>query len=280
MHWKTKSQIFRGLSALPSGYYLHFLLQKYLTKEWPRPNLVLDEILAAARRMYVHTEGHRERLLEIGAGRDLAMAVALRLMGVGHVTCVDISRLAQPTLVNHAAAYMADRLGVAKPSLLSWDDIQEFGISYLAPSSIQNANLKHSSFNCFYSVDTLEHIPPEDLREILVDAKGCLSEKGLFIHFIDYSDHYARSNNGLSRFNFLTYSDEDWAPFNSKFQYVNRLRHSQFLSLFSEMNMKILCIEADLVPIERPILEQLAAQFRNFDPTDLFTTRAMIVAST
>lgn len=279
MHWKIKAHIFRTLSVMPFGKHLHFQLQKYVTKEWPRSRSTLEQLFIAARRVYEATAGHRGHHLEIGAGRDLAVAVALRMMGVERVTCVDVSRLAQPVLVNHAAAYMADRLGVAVPKLHSWDDIERFGISYRAPIYLQHAALEPSSFDCFFSIDTLEHIPLEDLREVLVAAKGLLKRGGLCVHCIDYGDHYARSDNGLSRFNFLTYTERDWQPFNSKYQYVNRLRHSQFLRLFAEADMKLLRNEPDVVPAQQPILERLALQFREFDIPDLFTIRAMIIAA-
>jgi len=279
MHWKIKSYIFRTLSVIPFGTHLHFQLQKHVTKEWPRSNSTLEQLLIAARRVYQSTVGHRRHFLEIGAGRDLAVAVALRLMGVERVTCVDVSRLAQPELVEHAAAYMAERLGVAAPQINNWDDIERFGITYRAPLYLQRATLEPSSFDCFFSIDTLEHIPPEDLREILVEAKRLLKPGGFCVHCIDYGDHYGRGDHGLSRFNFLTYTERDWQPFNSQYQYVNRLRHSQFLRLFAEAGMKLLRNEPDVVPPQQLILDRLAPQFREFDVPDLFTIRAMSVSA-
>lgn len=263
---------------MPFGTHLHFQLQKHVTKEWPRSSSTLEQLFIAATVVYQFTEGNRGHFLEIGAGRDLAVAVALRLMGVERVTCVDVSRLAQPGLVDHAAAYMADRLGVVAPKLESWDDIERFGISYRAPTHLQHATLEPSSFDCFFSIDTLEHIPSEDLREVLVEAKRLLKPGGLCVHCIDYGDHYARSDTGLSRFNFLTYTERDWRPFNSRYQYVNRLRHSQYLKLFAEAGMKLIRDEPDVVPAQQPILDRLAPQFREFDVPDLFTIRATIVA--
>jgi len=279
MHWRIKANIFRALSVMPFGTQLHFQLQKHVTKEWPRSRSTLEQLFIAASRVYEATEGHRGHLIEIGAGRDLAVAVALRMMGVERVTCVDVSRLAKPGLVDHAAAYMAHRLGVMVPKLHSWEDIERFGISYLAPTYLQSASLEPSSFDCFFSIDTLEHIPPDDLQELLVEVKRLLKPGGLCVHCIDYGDHYARSDNGLSRFNFLTYTERDWQRFNSQFQYVNRLRHSQFIRLFTVAGMKLLRNEPDEVPPEQPILERLAPQFREFDITDLFTIRATIVVA-
>jgi uncharacterized UPF0146 family protein len=174
MHWKLKARVFRVLEITPFGQQLHFQLQKRVTKEWPRPSVALDLLLAAARRVREACPGSKGgRLLEIGAGNDFAVAVALRLLGAQHVTCVDVSRLARPELIGHAAAYMAERLGLPTPALKTWADIEAFGISYRAPTTLPKANLAPEWFDGFFTIDTLEQIPREDLRGVILEASGC-----------------------------------------------------------------------------------------------------------
>jgi SAM-dependent methyltransferase len=280
MDWKLKARMFSALAAVPFGSTIHFWLQRNVSKEWPRRDGPLGQLLVAAKRVYDSTEGHHGHMLEIGAGRDLAVAVALRLMGVGHVTCVDVDRLARPELIAHAAAYMARRLGVPVPSIGGWKELEEFGITYLAPTTLRRASLRTASFDAFYSIDTLEHIPVAELREALTDAKRLVRSGGLFVHCIDYSDHYARGDGDLSRFNFLTFPAQDWKPYNSRFQYVNRLRHSDYLALFAELGLTTVHSEPDVESVQKDILERVAPEFRRYDAADLFTIRAMIVAAT
>lgn len=161
----------------------------------------------------------------------------------------------------------------------NWNDIERFGIYCRAPVYLWRAALVPPSFDGFFSIDTLENITLADLHEMLLMTKRLLKPGGLCVHCIDYGEHYARSDNGLSRFNFLTYTERHWRPFNSRCQYVNRLRHSQFLKLFAEAGMRLLMDEPDVVPVQQPILERLAPQFREFEVSDLFTIRAMIVAA-
>jgi SAM-dependent methyltransferase len=156
--------------------------------------------------------------------------------------------------------------------------IERFGIHYVAPAYLQTAGLKRSSFDVFCSVDTLEHIPPTDLGAVLAAGRELLKPGGVMVHLIDYGDHYARSDNGLSRFNFLTYTERDWHRFNSKFQYVNRLRHSQFLRMFNDVGMTIYDAEPDVEAAQSFILEHLAPEFAGMEIDDLFTLRAMIVS--
>lgn len=278
MHWKVKAATFRALSLLPFGERMHYLLQRRVTREWPRRAEALDSLLLAAKRVCAAagTGGH---FVEIGAGRDLAVAVGLRLLGVPRVTCVDVSRLARPELVSHAARHIAGRLGLPRPRIADWADVERFGISYIAPSSLQDAGLAPASVDCFYSVDTLEHIPREELREVLEAAKRLLKPAGLSVHAIDYSDHYARGHDGLSRFNFLTFPDRAWAPFNSRFHFVNRMRHSEYLDVFSQLGLGLVDVSADVVPPQQAIVDRLAPQFRRFDPADLFTLRSFVVLS-
>lgn len=279
MNWKLKARLFAALAALPFGSALHYRLQRHLTKEWPRRERPLGQLLVAAQRIHEALDGRRDHLLEIGAGRDLAVAVALRLLGAGRITCIDVDRLARPELVAHAATFMAGRLGVPAPRLAGWADIEAFGIRYIAPTTLRRAGLPPGGFDGFYSVDTLEHIPPDDLREALAEAKRLVGPGGRFVHCIDYSDHYARGDDGLSRFNFLTYAEADWRPFNSRFQYVNRLRHSDYLRLFADAGLSLVRAEPDREPVQPAVLERLAPEFRRYEPADLFTIRAMIVAS-
>src|SRR4051812_37209120 len=109
MKWQTKSRYFRLLAALPQGPRLHHLAQRHLTKEWPRPIPHLESYRERALKFVEAFQRFSNRNLEdsefveIGAGRDLALAVSLRLAGVARVTCIDIERLANLNLINHAA---------------------------------------------------------------------------------------------------------------------------------------------------------------------------------
>ena len=281
MDWKLKAKIFRCLSFMPFGRQIHYQLQRHITKELPRRQEALDELLIAAQRLFLDIEKKIDvstsSLVEIGAGRDLAVAVALRFMGVKQITCVDITTLAKPFLIASAARYMAEKLGKPCPHIETWDDVEAFGISYVAPSNLASLNLPAKSIDCFYSIDTLEHIPREPLREIFVEATRILKPGGLSIHFIDYSDHYARGEK-ISRFNFLTFAEHEWKPFNSDFQYVNRMRHSEFLSLFQQTGLKLLVVTPDLEAPQSLIIDKLAPEFRRFSVDDLFTIRAKIIA--
>lgn len=283
MHWQTKARIFRALSITPMGDHIHYFLQRRVTKELPRRVGGLDELLVATRNLHADARRHlaedlgKARFVEIGAGRDLAVAITLRLLGVGHVTCVDVTRLAKLDLIQHAANHMAGKLMMSPPKFKTWADLEAFGISYLAPHTLQTAALPAASVDCFFSVDTLEHIPRAPLADVLTEGKRILKPDGLCLHFVDYSDHYARGG-VLSRFNFLKFTTAEWDQYNSRFHYVNRMRHSEFLALFAGRGFDVSEATPDVEPVQDDIVATLAPEFLAFARDDLFTIRAKIIA--
>jgi hypothetical protein len=279
MHWKVKSAAFRVFSVVPFGNAIHHLLQCHVTHEWPRSETVLDELITAARDILEATgfsdELTKARFLEIGAGRDLAVALAFRMMGVGSVTTIDVERLAQISLINHTAHYLAQRLGTAVPVFRNYDDLAAFGVDYHAPMSL--TEFADTGYDCFYSVDTLEHIPVASLSEILSAGKTRLKPGGAAVHIIDYSDHYARGT-GSSRLNFLRYDDRSWERHNSKFMFMNRLRHSQYLKLFAEAGFQEIVDKPFKLDLDEYDIEKLDKKFQLLGLEDITTLHALIAA--
>lgn len=271
MDWRLKALAFRALD-LPGGAHAHYFLQRHVTKNWPRRASTLDSLLGIARRVTEdfarHTGGFPGTVLEIGAGRDLAVPLALRRLGVGKVIASDVTRLAKLDLIQHAA----DRLLTEAIEFRNWDDLERFGVFYRAPHYVTVADEK---VDCSCSNEVLEHVPPDQLVKLLAGMREVT--RGLTTHSIDYSDHYARSDPKVSRLNFLRYSDEEWRPFNSGMQYVNRLRHSDYLRLFREAGFTIL--EESSTPGEPPADLRIADQFLSYAPADLFALRGRIIAA-
>ncbi len=272
MDWRLKALAFRALE-LPGGDQAHFFLQRRITKNWPRRAVTLDALAGIARQVTLdyakYVGGTPASALEIGAGRDLAVPLALRKLGVGKVIAVDLGRLAKIDLIQHAARRLLD----GSVDIQDWDDLERFGIAYRAPHRVASRDDK---VDCSCSNEVLEHVPLDQLVELLAALRSVTT--GITVHSIDYSDHYARSDGGLSRFNFLRYSDEEWRRYNPPRQYVNRLRHGDYLKLFREAGFKIV-YEAS-TPGNPPdkIVRNLATQFKGYQYDDLFALKGRIVA--
>jgi hypothetical protein len=272
MGWRLKAMAFRVLE-LPGGTHAHYLLQRHVTRTWPRPATTLVSLQNIARRVVEdyarHVGGTPSSVLEIGAGRDLAVPLALRKLGVAKIITSDVDRLARLDLIQHAAAQIL----AGEVKLESWESLERFGIFYRAPHYVTDADEK---VDCSCSNEVLEHVPPDQLVRLLAGLRAVTT--GVTTHSIDYSDHYARSDGSLSRFNFLKYDDAQWRPFNSGRQYVNRLRHSDYVRMFREAGFTIL--EESSVPGEptAEVMNNVASQFRKYEPADLFALKGRIIA--
>jgi len=285
MHWQTKARAFRVLSAVPFGTSMHFMLQRHVTHRLPRPEKQVKAIYARADRLLAQYAIHGARAVdaseffEFGSGRDLAVPLAFSAFGAKRFTTVDIERLAKLDLVRSNATIIARLSGTARPAPTTWSDLErDWRIDYRAPADARATDFGGDTIDCAVSVETLEHIPADDIFEILKETRRILRPGGVALMQIDYGDHFKGFDTSISSFNFLTYSDDDWRPFQSRFQYVNRLRHSEYVGLFERAGFEIVLADVDRKPVETAIMARLAPRFREFAPEDLFTLGALIVA--
>ena len=97
------------------------------------------------------------------------------------------------------------------------------------PRRCRATDIENATIDCAVSVETLEHIPADDISIYSRKFAASCGPTASPSCEIDYGDHFKGFDPSISAFNFLTYSDEDWQPFQSRFQYVNRLRHSEYV---------------------------------------------------
>ena len=285
MRWQAKARAFSLLSNIPNGNDLHYALQRYVTRRLPRPERQVNSIYNFSRRLLdlysrLGTRPVEQSVFfEFGAGRDLILPLAVAAHAAKRFITVDIERLARLDLVRMNAEIIS-RLGDSpRPTLSSWNDLDlSWNVEYRAPSDAGDTKLDADSIDCAISVETLEHVPAQDILRILREVHRIVRPDGLILMQIDYGDHFKSFDPSISSFNFLTYSEDDWRPFQSRFQYVNRLRHSQYLDLFQQASFTIIQQFPDRRPPEAAILQRLAPCFRELSSEDLFTLGALIVA--
>ena len=61
-----------------------------------------------------------------------------------------------------------------------------------------------------------------------------LQPNGRICFTIDYHDHYASADANIGFMNFYQFSEDEWRRFNPDMHYQNRLRHSDYVTLFEE----------------------------------------------
>lgn len=253
--WKQKALLQRALSALPAGHRVNYLFQRHVTHGLPMPD---DDLRAAAALGVHHVQRLTElsgrdvsagRFFEFGAGWDLHMPLVLWCLGVNRQLVVDIRPLVRPDLV----ADVARRLGgpLRLPELVRVPPVPDpdspglssflggLGIDYRAPCDARETGLPAGSVDFATSTNTLEHIPPDDIRAILRECHRILADDGLMSFQIDYKDHYSYFDGSISAYNFLAFDERAWRRYNSSLHFQNRLRHRQHVALLEDAGFEI-----------------------------------------
>lgn len=266
MNWKTKAAIVRMFDTLPLGDRLYRVAQRRFGRLGVQPLtrlLVQVEMLKWLRKSGISGEGLR--LFEVGTGHVPIVPVGFFLSGAARVITVDLNRRIEWDLTRKSLQWIAtnrSRLWALYHGLVPEDifddrfDIlqrfadapkrffEEAAIEYLAPMNAAASGLSEHSVDCHFSVTTLEHIPLEAIRGIFIEARRILTQDGVAIHFTDLSDHFQHQDACITQINFLRFSEIEWQRIaGNEFAYCNRLRVSDYLSLFAQLDFTVVRYE-------------------------------------
>ena len=274
MNWKIKSKIQNAISLLPSSasYEAYYFIQRKFGKL--RKINPLNQLNAGIetwkRIVELGYDPTGKVFFEVGTGRCPIVPIAYWLMGAKSIITIDLNPYVKKELLIDCLQYVADhyeeieklfgsylikerldaliryykliRYCTTSFFMASFFDFCQ--IKYLAPIDAAITGLKSQSIDFHTSFNVFEHIPSEILKNILEEGKRIISKNGMFIHRIDYSDHFSHSDKTISAINFLQYSDLEWNRYaGNRYMYMNRMRHDDFLNLFQSMNLKVLLNE-------------------------------------
>jgi Methyltransferase domain len=304
--WLLKATVQGAISPLPGCDRLNYLLQKHVTG-----NVVLTEEgfegkLAQCRRhiLSCQASGGGDRLpslaLELGTGWYPIVPVGLVLAGVERVVTIDVSPLldlerTQTVLELYAAQLQSGRLRSLLPEIDSEraeaviaaaaDDtardagelLERLGVRVLVGDA-RASGLPGGSVDLFVSNNTLEHIPPEVLRELMAEFRRLAAAGAVMDHFVDMSDHYAHFDRSITEFNYLRYSERAWRVFNNRLQYQNRLRLSDYRHIVEAAGFAPIAEEGERGAPEDLGRVRLAPRFRHYAFEDLLVLRTWITA--
>jgi SAM-dependent methyltransferase len=305
MKWKVKAFIQSIVARLPAGsrHASYYALQR-VTGSFRRAHVdpFFEAALTIAR--LIESQGGRVEgatFLEVGTGRRLTLPVLLWLMGAERVITVDLHRYLKKPIVEldlralttdaenrYASALRPDRVEALRRLVAGPWDLRRLmsvcSIVYQAPADAARLDLPAASIDYHVSYTVFEHIPAEDLRDILVEAGRVLRPSGRTIHLIDHSDHFSHTDGSISAINFLQYTEEEWKRWaDNPYMYMNRLREDDYPTLYAWANHDICLIESTREPALVGQISsdsfQLASKFRNKSIESLTTTISWIVSS-
>ncbi|MDQ8186290.1 methyltransferase domain-containing protein [Pelagicoccus sp. SDUM812002] len=264
MNWKIKSAIQNGVASLPSGvsYELYYWIQRRfgnLKVFNPEPRLGTGVWIWNLISSLDQNPSDKV-FLEVGTGRAPIVPLSLWLLGAKKTYTYDANPYLKLELIRESLRHiqsnheqirsiygeqlMDERFEslseFSKSKRYSIDDfLQHTQIEYVAPGDASDTGLTPDSIDYHISYTVFEHVPPSILRSILREGARIIKKDGLFIHRIDYSDHFSHSDKKISAANFLKYSDSEWEKLaGNRYMYMNRLRHDDYIELFTSNSIK------------------------------------------
>ena len=246
MDWRLKGAIQKALGYVPGGQRIHEQLQRRATPDFGQEcDLVVDDwlrMVGELRSRGVTLDG--ARIVELGAGRMPTWSLCGYLAGASHVYALDRDRRIEDDLV----CDLANRVMVHVPAIARAIGRPELEVAsaqralatslergatlavatgsvvdYRAPADPAATALPAASIDLVFSTSVLEHEP--DVDAVFAEAMRILTPGGVMFHAIECGDHNARSN----PLHYLKFSDEQWARWNNRFLYQNRLRAKDFV---------------------------------------------------
>jgi SAM-dependent methyltransferase len=308
MNWKLKARVQRLVATLPRSDEIYYALQRTvgtLRRGGPRP---FDWFEAAGGMIGWFAAAGRglrgKRVFELGTGRNLNLPIALWLAGAERVVTADLNDYLSEPFVLNGVDYVRRHHEEVRRLLGTGADTPDFGgrlqrlaefrgrlpdllrlinATYLTRVDAAHLACPAGSFDLHVSHTVLEHVQPEKITAILVEAGRIMAPDGLLMHSIDPSDHFAHSDGSITSVNFLQFSDDEWNRWaGNKFAYHNRLRGYQYVNLFERAGLEVL-------RTHRVVDERAAAllkagfpvdrRFQNLAPVDLAVSWFMIMAA-
>ena len=271
--WKIKSLIFSIIDFLSLHKLLYFL-QKYITKRSK-----LDSLLYSPA-----WEMHRDALnkykiknvvFEFGAGKSLAQNLYLSNF-VKKQFVVDLYPMIDFQLVDSERQQLLEKENLrSRVKIKTQKDMEHYGIYYMAPYDATKIHLSDKSIDACISTYTLEHIPKFDIFLIFSELYKKLKDEGIVSLIIDYSDHYAHTDNNISLMNFLKFSNHQWKRYNHKIHFQNRLRHYEYIDIFEKIGF--ITIKEDLFYAEKNIPSIILDSYKTQNPSWKATSAHIIL---
>jgi hypothetical protein len=267
VHWKIKALAQKMLWRFPAGVRLNSFVSHVLAGHDPQVELYQKH----AGNFFRHVQDLKRagvmsvfpaRVLEIGTGWDLDVALFMSLAGAHEIITVDLFRhvrfahvrrnlcLFEPLLPQIAEGAERDAAAIRAQweRFLQAETLEQLchvaGIRYVAPVSAAYDEIADNSVDLCYSTAVFEHIRREDLRRILLAVRRKLRVGGCMSHVIDLKDHFAYFQHGLPYNHFLRFTTRQWEWWaDNPMSYLNRMSPTDWKNLLRETGFDIVAFQ-------------------------------------
>jgi Methyltransferase domain. len=304
-HWLIKSAIHHVLYRLPQRQKWNRLFQKYVTR-----SVVLsrEKFESKVKECHRHWTAFREvkqgspefTAFELGTGWFPIIPVGLYLCGARKIWTVDIDPMLRTEAMRQMLEYFRDystsgRLREMLPGLKSERVENAIRLLDFVSSETPEQLLRRIQIKClaldaqstpvpsdtielYLSSAVLEYIPRPVLQGLFKEARRILVNNGIMSHRLNLIDQFAYFDRSIGAYNFLRYTEKQWRLRNSPMIWQNRMRISDFRSLFTETGFEILREESDEGKAAELDAITLAPEFRGYRREDLLVLHAFLTA--
>lgn len=291
---------------MPMANAIYYALQRTAGSLKPGRLSPLDSFQAAVSMVdWIKRSGQDavgKIFLEVGTGRTVNLPTALWLCGAGRIVTVDLHPYLSEALVAESNQFVRQHRDEVQQLFGDWAQTPQFrerfdqlvnfsggldqtlkmmNVEYRSPADAARLDFDDGSFDFHISHAVFEHIPAEDILNILKEARRVLVSGGLLIHIIDPSDHFAHDDESITAVNFLQFNENEWHRLaGNQFTFHNRMRAFEYLELFAQAGVHVLWQQQS---IDKRALQALTngfhlnAQFQHIPLEDLAVTSLNMV---
>ena len=303
--WMLKAIIQKGISLMPYREKINYAFQKHVTRGVELTDEHLGYKIEAARDHITYFSKYGEtgadkKTLELGTGWYPIVPIFIYLTNSGNVMSLDI----QSWMTKETQIYAIQRIKDWRSSgkldeyfenidEKKWDKLEEIlrdrdnhameginatiGLETLIRDA-RDTGLESSSIDFICSNNTLEHIFPDVLEDILLEFKRIIRDHGVMSHFIDMSDHFAHFDKSITVYNFLQYSRSTWQVIDNTIQPQNRLRFRDYKEMYRKAGIPV--TEEIIRPGSIDLLRQVKVhgEFSGYTEKELAVTHGYLIS--
>lgn len=245
---QKKTIILQILDKLPNklGYSIYHSLQK---KSFNEIETKVNSNFQSLKKIESilnesNIELENQKIIEIGSGWVPIMPILIKLkFMVSKIITYDINKhYSNKRIKLTLKHFKKTNFKTRKCNSLNLPNF----IDYHPKKNIINASIE-KDIKLIYSRFVLEHVTPIDIENMHKKFYNELNNDIKILHLISPSDHRAYSDKTLSLYDFLKYSKKEWNRIQTKFDYHNRLRLPEYITIFENSGFKITHIEYDTV---------------------------------
>jgi len=251
--FETSSDIFRNiilkfpiiqhlyLKVESSTYerYMYNNIEELIKSKIIRNQKIYNSIINSLRKYDKNYSFKDKKILEIGPGKSLLLAIIFILKGAKKVYLVDKYKKIFDNSINLMLYNLFIKYYITRHNSHNFTDFDSIKkkIIYFSKNAIENFNiLRKETIDFIFSNAVLEHV--YNLKLTIEKINLLLKKGGITYHQVDLKDHvHIRDKCYLD---FLKYPEKYWRFIGD----TNRIRYSQYLKIFKKFNFDLLEINS------------------------------------